>query len=108
MYTLNRENRLTPREGQILERIVEGALDKEIATLLHISLATVKATVRTALQRTGSRNRTQLAVRFGRGEFLVARAWDAESPPLVGGGDQRRNPAASESAGGSILQRRQN
>lgn len=59
---------LTPREHEILEILAEGLADKEIATRLGVSIATVRTHVNAILAKTGTRSRTQaliLAVRHG-------------------------------------------
>lgn len=59
---------LTPREREILEILAEGLADKEIASRLGVSTATVRTHVNAILAKTGARSRTQaliLAVRHG-------------------------------------------
>lgn len=53
---------LTSRELSVLERIVAGRANKEIAGDLHISEATVKSHVNTMLSKLGVSDRTQAAV----------------------------------------------
>lgn len=53
---------LTSREHSVLERIVAGRANKEIANDLHISEATVKSHVNTLLGKLGVSDRTQAAV----------------------------------------------
>ena len=52
----------TIREKQVLTQIAKGASNKEIATALVISPNTVRAHVRTLMQKRNMENRTQLAV----------------------------------------------
>jgi DNA-binding NarL/FixJ family response regulator len=52
---------LTPREGEVLEQIVSGKSNKEIATTLEISEATVKTHINTLLSKLGVTDRTQAA-----------------------------------------------
>jgi DNA-binding NarL/FixJ family response regulator len=52
---------LTPRESQVLEQIVSGKSNKEIATELAISEATVKTHINTLLSKLGVEDRTQAA-----------------------------------------------
>jgi DNA-binding NarL/FixJ family response regulator len=54
---------LPPREREILQLIAAGLSNKEIASELRLSRSTVKAYVEDILRRTGSRNRTEAAVR---------------------------------------------
>ena len=53
---------LTPREIEVLERVVEGATNKEIATALSITENTVKIHLRNILQKLHLQNRIQAAV----------------------------------------------
>jgi len=52
---------LTPREAEVLEQIVSGKSNKEIATELAISEATVKTHINTLLSKLGVADRTQAA-----------------------------------------------
>jgi DNA-binding NarL/FixJ family response regulator len=52
---------LTPREAEVLEQIVAGKSNKEIATELEISEATVKTHINTLLSKLGVTDRTQAA-----------------------------------------------
>ena len=52
---------LTPREFQVLEQIVAGKSNKEIATELAITEATVKTHINTLLSKLGVEDRTQAA-----------------------------------------------
>jgi DNA-binding NarL/FixJ family response regulator len=52
---------LTPRESEVLEQIVSGKSNKEIATELVISEATVKTHINTLLSKLGVTDRTQAA-----------------------------------------------
>lgn len=52
---------LTPRESEVLEQIVAGKSNKEIATELSISEATVKTHINTLLSKLGVTDRTQAA-----------------------------------------------
>jgi DNA-binding NarL/FixJ family response regulator len=52
---------LTPRESEVLEQIVAGKSNKEIATELAISEATVKTHINTLLSKLGVTDRTQAA-----------------------------------------------
>ncbi len=55
-------NSVTPREQDVLELIAEGASNREIAQMLHITEKTVKNHVSSLLSRVGVRDRTQLAI----------------------------------------------
>jgi DNA-binding NarL/FixJ family response regulator len=52
---------LTPREADVLEQIVNGRSNKEIATELEISEATVKTHINSLLSKLGVTDRTQAA-----------------------------------------------
>jgi DNA-binding NarL/FixJ family response regulator len=52
---------LTPREADVLEQIVHGKSNKEIATELDISEATVKTHINSLLSKLGVTDRTQAA-----------------------------------------------
>ena len=53
---------LSSREVEVLERIVAGRANKEIASDLHITEATVKSHVNSLLGKLGASDRTQAAV----------------------------------------------
>ncbi len=62
------EDRLTPRELDVLRLMAEGLANKEIATRLYISQETVKSHVRHLLVKLPARSRAQaVAVGFRRG-----------------------------------------
>ena len=50
---------LTPRERQVLQRVVDGDCNKEISRALNISLVTVKLHVSNVLSKLGVADRTQ-------------------------------------------------
>jgi DNA-binding NarL/FixJ family response regulator len=52
---------LTPREHEVRTLVSQGMPDKQIAQRLHISVKTVEKHVGSALRKTGTRNRTELA-----------------------------------------------
>lgn len=54
---------LTDRELEVLREVVAGESDAAIAEKLHMSLRTVKGHIQTMRDKTGFRNRTELAVR---------------------------------------------
>ena len=53
--------RLTPREGEVIERIVEGMSNKAIARDLHVSIHTVKSHLRNIMDKLNLHSRLQLA-----------------------------------------------
>jgi len=60
---LNRKspNRLTPREREIVRAVCRGMKNKEIADLLHITAGTVKVHLMHIFEKTGVRDRFELA-----------------------------------------------
>ena len=56
-------NLLSDRELEILRELVAGETDAAIAEKSHLSLRTVKAHIQSMRDKTGFRNRTELAVR---------------------------------------------
>jgi DNA-binding NarL/FixJ family response regulator len=58
------EERLTPREQQVLAQLTSGARDREIADRLVIAERTVKNHVQSILRKLGARNRTEAVARF--------------------------------------------
>ena len=67
-------NELTPREIEVLEQVVEGATNKEIAEALVITENTVKIHLRNILEKLHLQNRIQAAVYAVR-EGLVDDSW---------------------------------
>ena len=61
---------LTQRELEVLREMTGGDTNQEIAERLHMSVASVKTHILNMLEKTGFRNRTELAVR-ARGSGLV-------------------------------------
>jgi DNA-binding NarL/FixJ family response regulator len=61
---LNRKssNRLTPREREIVRAVCRGMKNKEIADLLHITAGTVKVHLMHIFEKTGVKDRFELAV----------------------------------------------
>lgn len=53
--------RLTPREGEVIERIAEGMSNKAIARDLHVSIHTVKSHLRNIMDKLNLHSRLQLA-----------------------------------------------
>ncbi|MNI93615.1 Spore germination protein GerE [compost metagenome] len=51
----------TPREREVAALLAQGATNKEIAGTLYISEAAVKKHLNAMLQKTGLKNRTQIA-----------------------------------------------
>ena len=55
--------KLTGRELEVLREMTGGYTNTEISERLHMSVGTVKAHILSMLEKTGLRNRTELAVR---------------------------------------------
>jgi DNA-binding NarL/FixJ family response regulator len=53
---------LSPRQSQVVDRLVQGKLNKEIGYELHLTEGTVKQYVNHILLRLGFHNRTEIAV----------------------------------------------
>lgn len=68
----------TDRELEVLRLVVEGDRDQEIAEKLGISLNTVKTHLRVMQDKTGLRNRTELAVRARDTGFVIVEPKDDE------------------------------
>ena len=81
--SLTEREALTGREKEVLEQIAKGASNKEIASTLIISENTVRAHVRTLMQKLHMENRTQLAVY---GVYAGYAVDGRKSAPLNGGG----------------------
>lgn len=71
------EPRVTPREREIIELVVEGLKNREIAERLNITAGTVKVHLMHVFEKTGVRDRYELAVR---GKRLLL---GAESPQIA-------------------------
>jgi DNA-binding NarL/FixJ family response regulator len=56
--------KLTPREQQVLELVVQGCLNKEIADLLNISLSAVRAHLHVIYRKLHVQSRTQAVIKF--------------------------------------------
>jgi DNA-binding NarL/FixJ family response regulator len=70
--------RLTPREKQIVQQICEGQKNKEIAEALSITAGTVKVHLMHIFEKTGVKDRFELAIQ---GRKLLG--LDASAAPLV-------------------------
>jgi DNA-binding NarL/FixJ family response regulator len=56
--------KLTPREQQVLELVVQGCLNKEVADLLNISLSAVRAHLHLIYRKLRVQSRTQAVIKF--------------------------------------------
>ena len=61
----------TEKELEVLREVVSGAADADIAEKLHISLRTVKGHIQAMREKTGFRNRTELAVRVRESGLVI-------------------------------------
>ncbi len=57
-----RTNRLTPREREIVRAVCRGMKNKEVADLLHITAGTVKVHLMHIFEKTGVKDRVELAL----------------------------------------------
>ena len=73
--TRSRRAMLTARESQVLQEIRAGRTNREIASLLGISLSTVNRHVENILKRLSARNRAQAVAE------TLATDYDADSAP---------------------------
>ncbi len=55
--------RITLRDRQLVEMVIEGKFNKEIAYELHLTEATIKTYMSRVFWKTGVSNRTELAVK---------------------------------------------
>ena len=58
-----KSSEFSPKELEVLRELISGESDAVIADKLHMSRRTVKAHIQTMREKTGFRNRTELAVR---------------------------------------------
>lgn len=72
-----RSSDLTEREMQVLREVVSGNTDAQIAQHLGISLRTVKGHIQNLREKTGYRNRTELAVQ-ARASGLIIHGTDKD------------------------------
>lgn len=72
---------LTPRETEVLEEVVKGATNKEIAKALHITENTVKIHLRNILEKLHVQNRIQAAVQAVREGLIDESSSESDSPP---------------------------
>lgn len=63
---LKKINKLSLREQAVIQKLSEGASNKDIAKELHIGESTVKVHLRSCYRKIGARNRTQAAIWFSR------------------------------------------
>ncbi len=64
------ENPLTPREFEVLQLLVDGFTNEQIAENLIVTVGTVKSHIKVILDKLGAQNRTQAAVRALRLELI--------------------------------------
>ena len=60
---LQEDINLTPRERDVLEFLIQGAANKEIARSLNLQVVTIKLHVRSICKKLGAKNRTQAAMK---------------------------------------------
>ncbi|MBR2417767.1 MAG: response regulator transcription factor, partial [Clostridia bacterium] len=62
---------LTEKELEVLREVINGESDAGIAEKLHMSLRTVKGHIQSMRDKTGFRNRTELAVRTRESGIII-------------------------------------
>jgi len=72
--TMDLNTSLSRREREIAALVATGASNKEIARQLAISIKTVKNILTKVFTKTGTRSRTELAIRMVRSEFEASAA----------------------------------
>jgi DNA-binding NarL/FixJ family response regulator len=60
---LNIANKLTSREIEVLRYLIEGKNNTQIATILFVSINTIKAHVSSIMAKFGVRSRVEVAVK---------------------------------------------
>lgn len=55
---------ITSREKDVVNLIIDGKTNSEIADILHISIHTVKSVIENIYLKTGFHNRVQIAIFF--------------------------------------------
>ena len=71
---------LSPREKEIVARIVEGQSTRQMAFAMNITVATVRTYVKNVLAKLGAHSRLQLAAVASRNGFLLDQAAGADTP----------------------------
>lgn len=74
---------LSPREGQLVTLLGQGLKNKEIASCLGITEGTVKMYLSRLLQKTGARDRFELAILGLKNVFCGQAAWDGPNAFLT-------------------------
>jgi len=98
-------NQLTHRENEVLELVILGLSNDEIAGRLAISRRTVETHLRTVFQKTGVTRRTQLLALSGPGNGTV-QATPPGAVELAGGpGARHRAPPAKPAENSGLLRR---
>jgi len=55
---------LSPRENETLQCLIQGMTNREIAKIMDITMPTVKLYMGNIMTKTGTRNRTHLAITY--------------------------------------------
>lgn len=71
---------LSPREKEIVARIVEGQSTRQMAFAMNITVGTVRTYVKNVLAKLGAHSRLQLAAVASRNGFLLDQAPGADAP----------------------------
>lgn len=83
---------LTARERVILEEVLQGKDNQNIASSLQLALGTVKAHVHNILKKTGTTTRQELAQLFWKG---IGDSWQTRNSGWRRGRCRRRKAAAA-------------
>ncbi|HWR46993.1 MAG TPA: helix-turn-helix transcriptional regulator [Pseudonocardiaceae bacterium] len=95
------QTQLTQRENEVLDLVIEGLSNDEIAARLAISRRTVEAHMRTLFRKTGVSRRAQLAALYQGSDLVAAERSGSQRPGAINGpapplSPQRRDLAACE------------
>jgi DNA-binding NarL/FixJ family response regulator len=77
-----RLSELSPREKEILARIVSGQSTRQMAFAMNITVDTVRTYVKNVLAKLGAHSRLQLAARASRDDLLIGQEPAADVLPL--------------------------
>ena len=94
-----RQCELSPREKEILARIVSGQSTRQMSFAMNVTVGTVRTYVKNVLAKLGAHSRLQLAALASRDGSLIDQAVAVDSLPFAG-------EPASRSHRGSLLEER--
>lgn len=79
-YSMIENNRLTERELEVLQYVIRGLTNREIADILMITHHTVKAHVASIIKKMGVRNRVEITVAAIERGLVSNHPQDSERP----------------------------